>query len=182
MKTYIRLLIILMVIYVLGFPLVFGLIKARKHLFPVSYRSLICQVAREYHLDPLWVAALIYAESGFRANAVSKSGAMGLMQLMPETARDLAHEKKLKEFKVENLMDSKTNVQLGCLYLEKLKGEFKDLEKVLVAYNAGRINVLRWQEGEDMLSKAYPETRKYVTKIHRVFWILKFLDGIYKFE
>ncbi|MBI1883651.1 MAG: lytic transglycosylase domain-containing protein [Chlamydiae bacterium] len=182
MKILARILIFLMVVYSLGFPLSVGISKVRGFIFPNPYRSLVKEVSRHYELDPLLVAALIYTESSFRPGVTSMSGAVGLMQLMPDTALQVAQEKGLKNFRVEELCDARTNLELGCFYLSKLGREFQNLDQVLIAYNAGRGNLLKWKELEkDLLSQSFPETRKYVTRIRYTFWLLKLLNGIQRF-
>lgn len=180
MKLLARTLIVLIVVYSIGFPMGIFYCKARSLFFPIQYRSMIQETALQYQLDPLLIAALIYTESNFRVEAKSKSGALGLMQIMPETALQLAHKKNLSDFKTEDLFVPKTNVELGCLYLHELGREFEDIQKILVAYNAGRSNLIRWMKNGDLLKQAYPETRQYVVKINRIYMLLKFLNGIQK--
>jgi soluble lytic murein transglycosylase len=131
--------------------------------YPLAYRDTILAQAKAYNLDPLFVAAVIRQESGFRPHARSAVGAIGLMQLMPETGRWASAKVGLKGFKVEQLEDPAVNIKLGCWYLGYLFGQFKDPDKVLMAYNGGEGNVSSWQgQGGEQLAYAYPETQTYV--------------------
>src|SRR5574341_2662381 len=103
MRVLARTLITLIIFYSIAFPLGVGYLKMRKSIFPSFYRSLIQETAKRHGLDPLFVAALIYSESSFKPRAVSKSGAVGLMQIMPTTAEQLAKELGLENFQVEQL-------------------------------------------------------------------------------
>jgi soluble lytic murein transglycosylase len=181
MKILARTLIILIVCYSIGFPLGVGYSKMRKTIFPSSYRALIRDAAERHNLDPLFVAALVYSESSFKPKAVSKSGAVGLMQIMPSTAVQLAKELKIENFQVEQLYNPKTNLDLGCFFLAKLSDEFKDFQKVLIAYNAGRGHLMQRLEREDLLSQTFPETRRYVIKVRRVYWFLRVLNSVQNF-
>jgi soluble lytic murein transglycosylase-like protein len=72
-------------------------------------------------------------------------------------------------------------VELGCFFLSQLSNEFDDFQKILIAYNAGRGNLIRWSGEGDLLSKTFPETRRYVIKVRRVYWFLKVLHGVQGF-
>ncbi|HEY9723586.1 MAG TPA: lytic transglycosylase domain-containing protein [Oscillatoriaceae cyanobacterium] len=147
----------LLVIYLPDLP-VFG-----RFFYPFRYRTLIEQQARHYGLDPLFVAAVIRQESGFRASARSHVGARGLMQLMPQTAAWASQKAGLKNFSVARLDDPATNIALGCWYLHYLFGQFHDPALVLAAYNGGEGNLAYWGslQGEH-LAHAFPETQTYV--------------------
>jgi soluble lytic murein transglycosylase len=99
------------------------------------------------HLDPLLVLALIRVESDFQHNVVSPSGARGLMQIMPDTGRALAHVLRREfnhrpaAFKAEWLDDPQINIRLGTYYLHDLKRQFKDLTIALSAYNFGPVEI-----------------------------------------
>ncbi len=119
---------------------------------PSRYESLIHRYARKYGVDTALVKAIIRAESHFNPYAVSKRGARGLMQLMPETARDLA---------VQDVFNPEENIRAGVQYLKMLLERFKgNLPLSLAAYNAGPNLV-------DQYGKIppYGETRKYVKKV-----------------
>ncbi len=182
MKTFARTLIYLIIIYSICFPIGLALIKARKTIFPLQYRLMVRDAALKYGQDPLFVAALIYSESSFRAQVISKTGAIGLMQLMPSTATQLANKRKIKNFKIQDLFNPSINLDFGCYFLNQLHKNFNDREHVLIAYNAGPGNLVRWQgKGGNLIEQSFPETRQYVVKIRWVYRLLKTLDYIYSF-
>ncbi len=109
-----------------------------------------------YRLDPDLVNSVIHAESGFNAHAVSRKGAQGLMQLMPQTASQLG---------VSNVFDPQSNVEGGTRYLRELLERYNfDLVKALAAYNAGPRRVEQYRG-----VPPYYETRAYVARIIRDF-------------
>lgn len=143
-------------------------IFARRY-YPYDHREEIEQYAAQYGLDPLLVAAIIRSESSFRPQAVSRVGACGLMQLMPETAQWMA-EKNGMAYSDEQLFEPAYNIRLGCAYFAYLKGRFDSPTAALAAWNAGEGNVRRWlTEGrlmEDGADIPYPETRQFIKKVN----------------
>jgi len=115
------------------------------------YLDLIYAYAEKYEIDAQLVKAVIAVESCFNNKALSKVGAQGLMQLMPDTAKWL---------KVQDPHDPAQNVRGGVKYLAVLQKEFDRLELVLAAYNAGPGNVRRYKG-----IPPFAETRAYVTKV-----------------
>jgi soluble lytic murein transglycosylase len=131
--------------------------------YPLRYESIIRGHARNYDLDPALLAAVIYQESKFDAGARSPSGAIGLMQLRPDTAKGIALRTGGVAFRVDDLLDPELNVRYGSWYLQHLFRKYGDERLVLAAYNAGQGNVDRWrQEGKEI---QFPETRAYVDGI-----------------
>lgn len=116
------------------------------------YRPLIHEAARRYELSPVLIHAVILAESGYRADAVSSRGAVGLMQLMPATAQ---------RYGVTDLRDPAQNIGGGTRYLRDLLARFNyDLFLTLAAYNAGEGSVLRYGG-----IPPYAETEQYVGRV-----------------
>ena len=112
----------------------------------------IASAAESHKVPPALIQAVIRAESNFQPEAVSRAGAQGLMQLMPETAAELG---------VLDSFDIEENIDGGTRYLKQMLGIFEgDLEKALAAYNAGP-NTIRSSGGEI----PYPETRAYVDRV-----------------
>lgn len=134
--------------------------------YPLRYESVVRGHADNYRLEPSLVAAVIYQESKFRADARSPSGAVGLMQLLPDTAVGIAQRTGGSEFEVDDLLDPEINVRYGSWYLRHLLDKYDDLELALAAYNAGQTNVDRWRrEGRGI---AFAETRHYVERVQEL--------------
>lgn len=118
-------------------------------LYPLHYRQYIFESAGRYEVDPLFVAAVIRTESGFRSEAVSSEGALGLMQIMPTTASWVAEKLDYAAFNPEMLFQPSHNIEIGVWYLCDLFRQFGDNQAVvLAAYNAGRGEVALWLEKE----------------------------------
>jgi soluble lytic murein transglycosylase-like protein len=115
------------------------------------YGEIISAVSEAHGVDPLLVRALIQVESNYQPRARSRKGAMGLMQLMPSTAR---------VYKVRNPFDPKANIEAGIKHLKSLIDRFRDVELGLAAYNAGEGAVTRFNG-----IPPYRETRNYVARI-----------------
>jgi soluble lytic murein transglycosylase len=148
---------------------------------PVLHKSVIDRYAAAYRFDPLWVMAIIKVESGFYPHARSNRGAVGLMQLLPSTARDIAPELGLKTFQPDDLRNPETNLKLGIYYLSKLQDMFPDDEvAVLSAYNAGPGITRQWRAGNPVLDISdiqYGETKRFVREVERTFGYLKMIQG-----
>jgi len=131
--------------------------------YPLAYEHVIRGHAENYDLDPALLAAVIYRESKFDPDARSSSGAIGLMQLLPDTAKGIAVHTGGEEFVVEDLYDPEINIRYGSFYLRRLLRKYDDERLALAAYNAGQANVDRWlAEGNEI---EFPETRQYVDEV-----------------
>jgi soluble lytic murein transglycosylase len=135
--------------------------------YPLEYEHIVTAHARNYDLPPALLAAVIYAESRFDPDAVSDAGAVGLMQLLPETAKGIALRTGGDRFVVSDLRDPEINVRYGSWYLDHLRERYDgDLRLALAAYHAGQGNVDGWlEEGGGI---AFPETKAYVDEVERV--------------
>ena len=121
-------------------------------LFLKPYRQEIRNAARKFDVDPALVRAVIHAESGFNAEAVSPRGAQGLMQLMPGTARELG---------VANALEAADNIRGGVSYLARMLRKFGgDVRLATAAYNAGPGAVTRYKG-----VPPYAETKAYVERV-----------------
>ncbi len=151
--------------------------------YPFHYRDLTLQYARIYNVDPLLLAAVMKAESNFDHRAVSKKGARGLMQIMPDTGTWIASRMGDAAFDPEVLFEPETSIKLGAWYIADLRKEFRgDTILVLAAYNGGRGNVKNWFEGKEhsgtlikIKQIPFPETRHYIKKVlwyHRIYNLL----------
>ncbi len=112
---------------------------------------LISNAAYLYDMDSALIKAVIKQESAFKIDAESKKGALGLMQLMPSTA---------KQYKVKNSFDPKQNIYAGTQHLRYLMNRYKDVKLALAAYNAGEGAVAKYNG-----IPPYPETQNYVVKV-----------------
>ena len=110
--------------------------------YPLRYEAIVRTHARNYDLPPTLLAAVIYAESKFDPSARSGAGAVGLMQLLPDTARGIATRTGGDGFVVSDLLDPEINVRYGSWYLRNLLNRYDDdLRTALAAYHAGPGNV-----------------------------------------
>jgi len=134
--------------------------------YPLHYQQIVRGHAHNYGLDPALLAAVIYQESKFRADARSDSGAIGLMQLLPDTAKGIAVHTGGTRFRVEDLYDPEINVRYGAWYLRHLMRKYGNEETALAAYNAGQDNVDRWRRAG--LGIQFAETREYVNRVEEL--------------
>ena len=155
---------------VTSFVYSFGPSLLFKPMYPLEHESEITASASAHGVDPYLVAAIIRSESSWDERASSHRGAIGLMQLMPETASDMV-EKGLVDpnrFSVDRLTDPATNIEFGCAYLSYLMMYFNGAtDKAVAAYNAGMGNVDIWIQGGDILHNAitFPETQAYLVRV-----------------
>jgi soluble lytic murein transglycosylase len=115
----------------------------------------IDRVAHKYRLQPEMLLAIIQTESAFRFDAVSSKGAVGLMQLLPSTAEEVAREIELEWTGDHLLRDPEINIELGSYYLAKLRDRFDNLETAVAAYNEGPNRVSRLQQTQAALPTMY---------------------------
>lgn len=154
-------------------------------LYPFPRQEMVIREAREYGLDPHLVAALIRQESAWDRDIVSSAGAVGLMQVMPATGRQLARAVGPDGFTRESLESAEVNLHLGARFLRDMLDRFgPDLPLVLSAYNAGPTRATRWKrfpEAADRLAFTeripFAETRGYVKNVTRNLAIYRFLYG-----
>jgi soluble lytic murein transglycosylase len=134
--------------------------------YPLRYEQIVRGHADNYSLDPALLAAVIYQESKFKANARSTSGAIGLMQLLPDTAKGIALHTGGSAFRVDDLYDPEINVRYGAWYLRHLLRKYRDERSALAAYNAGQDNVDRWRRNGQEIQ--FSETRAYVDRVEEL--------------
>ncbi len=148
-------------------------------LYPLEHKEEITASSTEYSLEKHMVCAVIYAESHFNDNAISAKGAVGLMQIMPETGEWAAGKMGIEGYTDSMLSDPEINIAIGCWYLHYLQGVFgDDMRKVLAAYNAGPAKVKNWMENDSSLENIpYEETEQYLKRVLRYYEIYK---GLYK--
>jgi peptidoglycan lytic transglycosylase len=141
--------------------------------FPLPYEPWLNREARRNRLDPMLVAGLIRQESAFASDALSHSGAMGLMQVMPFTGNRVARSMQVR-FSRARLFDPQYNLRLGSRYLSTLLSTYGKPEEALAAYNAGPNRVAAWMDGQNYQEMAefvesipFSETRNYVQVVLR---------------
>lgn len=158
-----------------------------KIIYPKSYQEVVRIYQEKYGVEENLIFAVIKAESNFNAKAISNRKAIGLMQLMKETAKDVARTNGL-ELNTENieeeLCDVYKNVEIGTCYLATLLQRYESKEVALAAYNAGIGTVDGWiekgviqKDGSDIEKIPYKETNNYVRKILRDY---KIYQNLYK--
>lgn len=153
-----------------------------RYLYPQKYAAAVSEYSKQYDVDESIIYAIIKCESGFNAMAYSKAGAIGLMQITPDTYKWAAGKLGEKNVNESSLYDAHTNIKYGCYIYSFFKNEFEVDKTALAAYNAGRGKVLSWledkQNSEDgiiLSSIPYPETETYVKKVLLTQKIYKFL-------
>jgi soluble lytic murein transglycosylase len=143
--------------------------------FPFPYRELVKREAREWGIDPIVLAALIRQESAFKADIVSRAGAIGLMQVMPPTGAQLARAHGPRPFSDASLTRPEVNLHLGAAFFRDMSRRYDgDLGLVLSAYNAGPTRATRWRDYPEAsdphrFTERIPieETRGYVKSVRR---------------
>ena len=163
-------LVVLVTAAVLALPTIKRIV--RDITLPLDYTSVIREQAREKHLDPALIAAVIYAETKFDART-SPTGALGLMQIEPATAEFLAHRSGGTGFQIADLAEPQVNISYGAYYLRYLLDHYGGNETLaLAAYNGGQTNVDDWLARAHaagvrftVASIPFPQTRAYVERV-----------------
>lgn len=146
--------------------------KIWEMLYPIHYKQEIGISAAKYNVDPLLIAAIIRVESNYRPDGMSKKGAVGIMQLMPETAKWIRDSTNM-EVSLDQLHQVQVNIHMGAWYVNWLLDHFDgNLNYAIAAYNAGQGNVNKWRTSnvwngsEDTVSNIpIGETRHYVQRV-----------------
>ena len=184
-RIWLYLVLFLVCSSVLGYQIWLSDYAQRKFVYTWHYSNEIHTYSAKYRVDPFLVVAVIKNESGFKPAAASKPGALGLMQIMPETGAWIAKTTDFPNFKDKLLLLPELNIKFGCWYLGELEHEFKGNEILtLAAYNAGRGTVKDWMtennwdfyfEDPDLIP--FADTKKYVKK---VLWDRRRYEELYK--
>lgn len=153
-----------------------------KKYYPKEYHGIVKECSVMYGLDESIIYAIMKNESDFQKDAESRTGAKGLMQIMPATAKWI---QSVKDFGYENesqLFQEEINIRMGCWYLKNLMDEFHDMDKAVAAYNAGRGNVAKWLRNEEyaqdekLIVIPFKETDIY---LKRVIFVRKMYEYLY---
>lgn len=141
-------------------------------IYPQKYSGYVEKYAEENNLDPLLIYSIIKAESNFKEDAKSKSNAIGLMQIMETTAKEIGKELGIEQITVEKLYEPEINIKIGTTYFKILLDKYKNHNLAIIAYNAGMGNLDQWieqgimdRQGENIENIPFPETKNYVKKI-----------------
>src|SRR5436190_10697786 len=176
-----RLVLFLLILIIIACGLYFG-----NQYWIHRYDTVVARQANIYHLDPDLVWSIIYEETYFSPWKHGKDGEIGLMQVTPAVGREWAPETGMRELERQMatdpaavLRDPERNLQIGCWYLEKIYGTFRDLPdpevRMISAYNAGPSRAAEWNRtapgaaplsGDEFVKRIdFPSTRAYVTSI-----------------
>lgn len=157
--------------------------KILKIIYPKNYEGIVSVYAEQYNVDENLVFAVIKAESNFDENAISNKNALGLMQIMEDTAKDVAEKNNIKIDKDNarlEILKVNNNINIGTKYLSILLEKYENIEVALAAYNAGTGNVDNWiesgiinKDGSDIEKIPYKETNNYIRKILQNYKIYK---------
>jgi soluble lytic murein transglycosylase len=143
-------------------------------MYPIYYKEEIRSIASRYQLDPLLIAAIIRVESNYKAEAVSPKGALGIMQVMPETAEWILSKEDFGSLTIQEISRKpEAGILVGSWYLREMLRQFDGrLAVSLAAYNAGPGKVRQWLneniwdgEQSSLNDIPYGETRHYVQRI-----------------
>lgn len=137
------------------------------------FRDSVEKWSRHYSVDEYLIYGMIYAESGGREQAQSSAGAVGLMQLMPQTAKWLAWREGI-EYSEEMLLQGDYSIRLGCAYAAFLCERYDNYDCVIAAYNAGHGAVDKWlkdpefsRDGKTLYRVPYAETENHIVRVNR---------------
>lgn len=166
-RAFLFLFVLLAVFFLINTPMVW------KWMYPIKYEKEILEASSRYQVDPYLILAVIRSESGFQPERVSKKGAIGLMQVMPETAEWIVEQANLQPSGENYLYDPVMNIHIGTWYLSFLEKRYEgDPVKMIAAYNAGPGKVSNWLAKEQWNGKRetiedipFGETRLYVQRV-----------------
>ncbi|OWR29020.1 lytic transglycosylase [Saccharibacillus sp. O23] len=143
-------------------------------VYPIGYKEEIRKQSESYRIDPFLIASIIRVETNFRPSKESRVGALGIMQLMPDTADWAIKQGKLPEATPDRIKhEPETNILIGTWYLRNLSDQFGDNSlEVIAAYNAGPGNVKKWLDSglwdgtlENVRNIPIGETRHYIQRV-----------------
>ncbi|WP_314586865.1 lytic transglycosylase domain-containing protein [Paenibacillus terrigena] len=154
-----------------------------KWIYPIHYKEAIVKHAKTFDVDPLLIAAIIRVESNYKLSSESRKGALGLMQVMPNTASWVIEMGKFDSVTMDEVKhEAEPNIQIGSWYIKSLLTKFNNNTYVaLAAYNAGPSVVAKWLQNETWDGKfetvkkiPYGETKNYVQRV--VYYYNKYKD------
>ncbi|MDP1809089.1 MAG: lytic transglycosylase domain-containing protein [Actinomycetota bacterium] len=156
-------------------------LPAARFFYPLGYEGLILEQAKRYELDPALLAAIVYEESKFSPMSRSPAGAVGLMQLMPETA-SWASAEIGRPHLAARLTEPAANLAIGSWYFHYLLARYRNTAFALAAYNGGQRNLDKWLAQNNGRTQnqvidriPFAETRAFVRRAQRSRWIYRWL-------
>lgn len=152
-------------------------------LYPRQYKELVYHYANQYQVDPLLIYAMMRVESRSNPNAISRSGAKGLMQIMDKTGAWGAEQIAIQDYTHDRLFKPEVNLHIGCWYFSKLMKQYNDnIDLALAAYNAGSGNIAKWRknpiyskDGKSLDVIPFKETNLYIKRVKRDYKIYQIL-------
>lgn len=175
-----------MIILIILLVIILGLLKIvrvqdiiLKNIYPITYQDYVEKYSKQNDVDKYMIYAIIKAESNFKPEVKSKSNAIGLMQLLEDTAVERSNSIDNQVVSEKELYEPETNIKIGTSYYAYLLKHYKENNILaLAAYNAGMGNVDTWiktnviqKDGSDIENIPYKETNNYVRKILRDYQI-----------
>ncbi len=171
MKRLVKKIVFIIVITVFSLSCFFFVVETGSYTKYINYVNCVC---KDVGVNKNLALAIMRTESNFNKSAVSKRGAIGLMQLMPSTAEFIAV--KINFTENIDLLNPKINVYLGIHYLNYLLQKFQTEKLAIIAYNAGEGNVKLWQD-LNMNSIPFRETEIYLKRVKRRKILYSLLSG-----
>lgn len=161
------------------------LLYKRAGFFDVNtHQDILNEYSVKFNVDPLLVKALMKRESNINADAVSNKGAIGLMQIMPKTAQEIAEQLNIENYNIDMLKEPEINIMFGTYYLSKLLSYYNNnLILSLAAYNAGIGNVDAWYAQNPKVAKRicaipFKETKRHTRGIILTYIMYKGADKL----
>jgi soluble lytic murein transglycosylase len=162
---------VVVVLAIVAFLFLRGPAVWQRQYYQLEHQELIAESATRHRISPFLVASVIEAESDWVPSAQSAVGAVGLMQVMPSTADELARRGRVDgaRFPADRLSDPAVNIEYGTAYLRYLVERYHEVETALAAYNAGLANADLWSaKGGDIRERIeFPATKHFVLKVSR---------------
>jgi len=142
-------------------------------MYPIKYQEEISKYAEQFNIDPFLVLAIIQVETRFKEDTISKKGAIGPMQIMPDTAQWIIEQGRFSPYSIQYLSNPELNIALGSWYLSTMYKQFNNnLIATIAAYNAGPGNVTRWLKediwdgtSQHLNQIPFGETRHYIQRV-----------------